>query len=159
MRLWSVYGTCKAVLQGHPDPIKGAMELLSGNILSWSDNSAMFIWSTDGMSKEVVESDNPQYDSYYKMIHPEKCYGSFYAKENDGGICLQHYSKPLIQWNSDECKSQFSAPTCICVWHDGFHEFLQLNFGNRMNITFDQAHQFLIGKIDESKLASFAIYN
>ncbi|MBR5711135.1 MAG: TIR domain-containing protein [Thermoguttaceae bacterium] len=48
-------GTCKAVLRGHTDDIIGAIELRSGDILSWSRDKTLRLWSPDGTCKAVLE--------------------------------------------------------------------------------------------------------
>ena len=155
LRLWSPDGTCKAVLEGHTWIIKGALELRSGDILSWSDDNTLRLWSSDGTCKEVIDSKNPQFDSYYSLFHKKRVHEQYYAKITDWGIELQHNFKPIARWNSVKCDSRFVGAGRICVWYGRFVEFLQLNYGNRMSITFEQAHQFLNGEIDESQLVTY----
>ena len=154
LRLWSVYGICKAVMEGHTDRINGAFELRTGDILSWSKDKTIHIWSPNGKCKEVIDSDNPKYDSYYRILYPDQIYGSFDLKDNDCVVFLRRNSGSIAQWNSVECNSRFSTPTRIDVWHDRCHELLQLNYGNCLSVSFDQAHQLLNGEIDESELVS-----
>ncbi len=155
LRLWSPDGKCKAVLEGHAWIIKGALELRSGDILSWSDDKTLRLWSQDGKCKDVIDSKNPQFDSYYALFHKERVHEQYYAKITDWGIELQHNFKPIARWNSVKCDSRFVGAGRICVWYGHHLDFLQLNYGNHKSITFEQAHQFLAGEIDESKLVTY----
>ena len=156
LRLWSPDRTCKAVLEGHADLVYCATELHSGDILSWSADDTLRIWSPDGTCKEVIESDNPKFDSYdSSLFFLNQVHDQFYAKEIDWGIELLHDSKPIARWNSVECHSQFVGDGRICVWYGRHLEFLQLNYRNHKSVSFDQAHQLLAGKIDESQLVTY----
>ncbi len=155
MRLWSPDGICKAVFEGHTNKINSVIELSSGDILSWSLDETLRLWSPDGICKEVIESDNPQYDSYCALFYPKQVKKTFYAPKNDWGIELQHDSKTIARWNSPSCDSRIIGTGRICIWYSRYIEFLQLNYGNHMSITFDQAHQFLNGEINESQLVTY----
>ncbi|MBR6436339.1 MAG: hypothetical protein IKS45_07515, partial [Thermoguttaceae bacterium] len=154
LRLWSPDGSCKAVLEGHTDWVFGAIELSSGDILSRSADKTLRLWTPDGICKEVIEPDNPQYDSYYALFHPKQVHDQFYVKES-WGIELQHAFKPIVRWNSPSCHYRFLGDGRLCVWYGSNLEFLQLNYGNHMSVSFDQAHQLLAGEIDESKLVTY----
>ena len=155
LRLWSLDGTCKAVMEGHTESVWGAIELSSGDILSWSLDETLRLWSPDGKCKEVIDSKKPQFASYYSLLHKEWVHGQYFVKKTDWGIELQHDFKPITRWNSPSCKSRFLFPGRICVWYGHYVEFLQLNYGNHMSVSFDQAHQFLTGEIDESQLVTY----
>ncbi len=160
LRLWFPDGTCKAVLEGHTDEVNGAIELRSGDILSWSYDYTLRLWSSDGTCKDVIDSKNPQFDSYYALLNnaslnKKRVHEQYYAEVTNWGIELQHDFKPIARWNSSSCQSRFVGNGRICVWYGHHLDFLQLNYGNHMSITFDQAHQLLEGEIDESKLVTY----
>ena len=155
LRLWEPDGTCKAVLEGHTGYINGAIELHSGDILSWSCDCTMRLWSSDGTCKDVINSKNPQFDSYYAMFCKERVHEEFYVKQTNWGIELQHDFKPIVRWNNVFCKSRFIGAGRLCVWYGNNLDFLQLNYGNHMSVSFDQAHQLLAGEIDESQLVTY----
>ena len=154
LRLWSPDGTCKAVLEGHTGMVYDAIELSSGDILSSSSDGALRIWHPDGTCKELIKDDNPLFDSYYSLFYPELVLEQFYL-ELYRGMELQHDFKPIARWNSSSCRSCFVGDRRLCVWDSRYLDFLQLNYGNHKSITFEQAHQFLAGEIDESKFVRY----
>ena len=48
-------GVCKTVLEEHTDYVNGAMQLHSGEILSWSEDGALRLWSLDGTCTKVLK--------------------------------------------------------------------------------------------------------
>ena len=158
LHLWSPDGTCKAVLEEHIGEVICAIELSSGDILSWSEDS-ICLWSPEGICKEVIEFDNPKYDSYKSLFTPKQVHDHFYSEESSRGIGLQHDFSPIVQWNvqwnNHKSRSRFVGDGRICVWYGHHLDFLQLNYGNHIGVSFDQAHQLLAGEIDESKLVTY----
>ncbi|MBR5711106.1 MAG: TIR domain-containing protein [Thermoguttaceae bacterium] len=166
LRFWSADGACKAVLERYSVSFNGALELGSGDILSWGSDSysdddltklfgVFLLWSPDGTCKEEIESDNPQFDSYYALLHKDRVYEQYYVKITNWGIELQYDFCPIAGWNSPSCNFRFVGEGRLCVRYGRFVKFLQLNYGNHMSVSFEQAHQFLAGEIDESKLVTF----
>ena len=155
LRLWSSEGACKATLEGCSVGIKDAIELNTGDILSQSNDYVLRLWSSDGVCKEVIPPKSPKYYSLVLLFYKNRNTDLFYAKRSNWGIELQHDFVSIVQWNSLYHNSLFVRPARICVWYGRNIEFLQLNYGNRMSVTFEQAHQFLNGEIDESGLTTY----
>ena len=159
LRLWSPDGVCKAVLEGPGDIIWRAKEVITGEIISCSQNHIICLWHSDGRFKCNIDSDNPQFDLYRKIFVLEHSNVPVFIKLSKWGIELQHELKTIYQrnlpWNSLSWRFHFVGDGRICVWYGRFVEFLQLNYGNHISVSFEQAHQFLVGEIDESQLDTY----
>ncbi len=155
LRLWSPDGICKAVLEGHTGFIKQAIELSSGDILSWSEDGTMRLWTPDGICKEAFEFDTPQYKSYRSLLYNRQNYLHFNGGLSSWVFELQYELKPIARWNNTSCDFRLVGNGRICVWYGKNLKFLQLNYGNHMSVSFEQAHQLLAGKIDDSKLVTY----
>ena len=129
-----------------------AIELSSGDILSWSSDRTLRLWSSDGTCKKVCKDGNPIFES---LFFPNLIHERFYLRWTNRGIEFQHDFKPIARWNNIPCDFRFVGAGRICVWYGHNLEVLQLNYGNHMSVSFDQAHQFLTGEIDESQLVTF----
>lgn len=159
LRIWSPKGGCKAVLKGCTDTILQVLELKSGDILTWNDDETMRLWSSAGKFKKVIDSANPRYDSYFSLFHKKLVRGQFFIKKNSGCIELQHKFKPLIRWNTEAFRERLRGSSCdyhflsdkrICIWFGPYIELLELNYGNNLSISVNQAQQFLNEEIDDS---------
>ncbi|MBR5710958.1 MAG: TIR domain-containing protein [Thermoguttaceae bacterium] len=155
LRLWSPDGICKAVLEGHTGFIKRAIELSSGDILSLSWDHTLRLWSPDGICKEVIEFDTPQYKSYRSLLYNRQNYLHFNGGLSSWVFELQCELKPIARWNNTSCDFRLVGDGRICVWYGKNLKFLQLNYGNHMSVSFEQARQLLEGEIDESRLVAF----
>ena len=107
-----------------------------------------------------MEYFNPQYKSNDSQFIREQQVREIISavasvQSSDCGVEFQHDSKPIVQWNSSLCKYCHVGAGRLCVWYGRHLEFLQLNYGNHMSVSFDQAHQLLAGEIDESKLVTY----
>ncbi|MBR5710293.1 MAG: TIR domain-containing protein [Thermoguttaceae bacterium] len=155
LNLLASNGAYKTKLWGH-DYVVNVIELSSGNILSLDLNKTIRLWTPDGKLKEVINPQKPHFDSYFALFHKERVHERFYAKQTNWGIELQHDFKPITRWNSPSCRSFFVGDGRIWYGDNGFDlEFLQLNYGNHMSVSFEQAHQLLAGEINESKLVTY----
>ncbi|HPE52285.1 MAG TPA: hypothetical protein PLS83_12390, partial [Methanothrix soehngenii] len=55
LRLWSPEGEARKTLEGQVDRVLGALELRSGDILSWSFDGTLRLWSPEGEARKTLE--------------------------------------------------------------------------------------------------------
>ncbi len=147
MRYWSPNATGISIRDGHTQNVEDVIELSTGEILSRDIGRTIRIWSQDGICKEVIQTDNPQYrtfESHFSNQATNRSHNPFSVKLSNWGIELLYNLNPVARWNCPSCHYRFIGDRRICVWYGRDIEFLQINYGNRMGITFEQAQQQLL---------------
>ena len=147
MRYWSPNATGISIRDGHTQNVEDVIEISTGEILSRDIGRTIRIWSQDGICKEVIQTDNPQYstfESHFSNQATNRSHNPLSVKLSNWGIELQYDSQPVARWNCPSCHYRFIGDGRICVWYGSYIEFLQLNYGNCMGITFEEAQQRLL---------------
>ena len=89
---------CKAVLEGHTGVSDGAIELHSGDILSWSWDYTLRLWSPDGVCKAILEG------------HTDRVNGALELRSGD--ILSWSIDHSLRLWSPDgTCKAVMEGHT------------------------------------------------
>ena len=112
----------------------------------------MRIWdSHSGKCLEVIKESDSQYDRYYSSFTKKQIFGEWYAKNMDTGITLQYNFLQICRWYREFGNGKvLITGQRICTWFSNHLEFLQLNYGNQLDITFEQAKSVLKNEACES---------
>ncbi len=78
---------CSAVLEGHTDFIRGALELKDGRILSWSSDNTLRLWDRGGALLKVLER------------HKDRVEGALELR--DGRILSRSWDNTLRIWDKE----------------------------------------------------------
>ena len=130
LRIWSLNGSTEAVLEGHTDQIRDALELTSGDIVSWSLDNTIRIWSPDGVCKAVMEGHTGPIDNVTELRSGDIL---SWSKDNTlrlwspNGVCkavleghsgeivgaVQLNSGDILSWSKDSEKSRDNS---LRIW-------------------------------------------
>ena len=153
-------GVCKAVLKDAYNP--EAIELPSGDILLRVKDGCLYILSSDGECKKEIKNDDPQFDSYNSLFPNNRVlHEPFDIEIENIGDSEEHRrrfnKKPIAQWNCIGRGPSLLSAGRLYIHYGSCNrvDFLKLNYGSHLSVSFEQAKQFLNGDIKESDFVSY----